>query len=182
MLRFLLPSGRGCWGGTIVGVAGLGRLRPQHVGGTVFLSCGSCPEPEGEWKIRVTPYGVTDLGRRQLVPELELVDTLYYRIQRRRATNDVAAPRVAGELNGSRGCCIRGIPTSDAGGPAPKRPCRLDGSPICGLASPMPRGRRRDAPGVLHHVIARGLERRAIFGHDRDRAAAGTWDPLLKHT
>ncbi len=34
----------------------------------------------------------------------------------------------------------------------------------------MPRGPRLDAPGVLHHVMARGLERRAIFRDDRDRA------------
>ena len=34
----------------------------------------------------------------------------------------------------------------------------------------MPRGPRLDAPGVLHHVMVRGLERRAIFRDDRDRA------------
>lgn len=34
----------------------------------------------------------------------------------------------------------------------------------------MPRGPRLDAPGVLHHVMARGIERRAIFRDDRDRA------------
>jgi REP element-mobilizing transposase RayT len=33
----------------------------------------------------------------------------------------------------------------------------------------MPRGPRLDAPGALHHVIARGIERRAIFRHDGDR-------------
>ena len=35
----------------------------------------------------------------------------------------------------------------------------------------MPRGRRLDAPGVLHHVMVRGLERRAIF-----RDARYPWD------
>ncbi len=34
----------------------------------------------------------------------------------------------------------------------------------------MPRGPRLDAPGVLHHVMVRGWERRAIFRDDRDRA------------
>ena len=34
----------------------------------------------------------------------------------------------------------------------------------------MPRGPRLDAPGVLHHVMVRGLERRALFRDDRDRA------------
>ena len=33
----------------------------------------------------------------------------------------------------------------------------------------MPRGPRLDAPGVLHHVMARGLDRQLIFRDDRDR-------------
>ncbi len=33
----------------------------------------------------------------------------------------------------------------------------------------MPRGPRLDAPGVLHHVMVRGIERRRIFESDRDR-------------
>src|SRR5262249_55036306 len=33
----------------------------------------------------------------------------------------------------------------------------------------MARGPRLDAPGALHHVIARGIERRAIFVDDADR-------------
>ena len=33
----------------------------------------------------------------------------------------------------------------------------------------MPRKARIDAPGALHHVIARGIEKRDIFGDDHDR-------------
>ena len=33
----------------------------------------------------------------------------------------------------------------------------------------MPRGPRLDAPGCLHHVIARGIERRPLFADDADR-------------
>ena len=33
----------------------------------------------------------------------------------------------------------------------------------------MPRKSRIDAPGALHHIIARGIERKAIFRDDRDR-------------
>src|ERR1043166_1351650 len=33
----------------------------------------------------------------------------------------------------------------------------------------MPRGPRLDAPGTLHHVMARGIERGAIFRDDLDR-------------
>jgi REP-associated tyrosine transposase len=35
----------------------------------------------------------------------------------------------------------------------------------------MPRGPRLDYPGALHHVICRGIERRAIFRSDGDRRA-----------
>ena len=34
----------------------------------------------------------------------------------------------------------------------------------------MPRQARLDAPGTLHHVMMRGLERRVIFADDVDRA------------
>jgi len=33
----------------------------------------------------------------------------------------------------------------------------------------MPRRSRIDAPGALHHVIARGIEHRKIFQDDKDR-------------
>jgi REP element-mobilizing transposase RayT len=33
----------------------------------------------------------------------------------------------------------------------------------------MPRLARLDAPGVLHHVMGRGIERREIFQNDTDR-------------
>ena len=33
----------------------------------------------------------------------------------------------------------------------------------------MPRGARLDAPGTLHHVILRGIERRKIVKDDQDR-------------
>jgi len=33
----------------------------------------------------------------------------------------------------------------------------------------MPRNARIDAPGTLHHIIVRGIERRRIFSDDQDR-------------
>ena len=33
----------------------------------------------------------------------------------------------------------------------------------------MPRKARLDAPGALHHIIVRGIERRRIFSDDQDR-------------
>ena len=37
------------------------------------------------------------------------------------------------------------------------------------MATAMPRQSRIDAPGALHHVIIRGIERKAIFKDDADR-------------
>ena len=34
----------------------------------------------------------------------------------------------------------------------------------------MPRKARIDAPGALHHIIIRGIERRAIFKNAADRS------------
>ncbi|SHK57273.1 Transposase IS200 like [Desulfatibacillum alkenivorans DSM 16219] len=35
----------------------------------------------------------------------------------------------------------------------------------------MPRQSRLDAPGLLHHVMVRGIERKPIFSDDQDRDA-----------
>jgi REP element-mobilizing transposase RayT len=45
----------------------------------------------------------------------------------------------------------------------------LDGGPRVPGAALLPRQPRLDAPGVVHHVWARGIERRAIFADDVDR-------------
>jgi len=38
-----------------------------------------------------------------------------------------------------------------------------------GISICMPRKARIDAPGALHHIIVRGIERRKIFWDDADR-------------
>ena len=46
--------------------------------------------------------------------------------------------------------------------------------------NPMPRQTSLDAPGVLHHIMIRGIDRLKIFinGRDRDEYAWGTgWNP-----
>ncbi len=39
----------------------------------------------------------------------------------------------------------------------------------------MPRGPRLDAPGVLQHVMARGIERRKLFLDNHDRIWGQIW-------
>jgi len=60
----------------------------------------------------------------------------------------------------------------------------------------MPRLARLDSPGILHHIIIRGIERREIFRDDKDRdnlldrlsdllpatnTACYAWAPLQNH-
>jgi putative transposase len=48
---------------------------------------------------------------------------------------------------------------------------------------PLPRRARIDAPGALHHVIVRGIERRKIFNDDRDRCDfLNRIGPILEQT
>jgi hypothetical protein len=44
----------------------------------------------------------------------------------------------------------------------------------------MPRQPRLDAPGVLQHVMARGIERRKIFWDDKDRKVPEVGDRKLE--
>jgi hypothetical protein len=61
-------------------------------------SCGMCPEPRVHWRLMVGPYGVRDLGRRHLVPELEQVDELWDRLVRGKPADTIAAPSVSRAL------------------------------------------------------------------------------------
>lgn len=47
----------------------------------------------------------------------------------------------------------------------------------------MPRQARLDAPGVLQHIMARGIERREIFKDDKDRKSfLGRLATILEET
>ena len=55
--------------------------------------------------------------------------------------------------------------------------CKIEGHPIFqllgrpdhGIRVCMPRLSRLDAPGALHHLMIRGIERRTIFKDNKDR-------------
>jgi hypothetical protein len=57
-----------------------------------FFACGGCEERQTDWIVRVSPEGIEDLGEKSLVPELDAVDELLYRIIHGRPATDVAAP------------------------------------------------------------------------------------------
>jgi hypothetical protein len=59
-----------------------------------FFSCGACEERQTDWTIRLTPDGIEDLGEKSVVPELDAVDELFYRVIHHESAADVAAPGV----------------------------------------------------------------------------------------
>jgi hypothetical protein len=59
-----------------------------------FFSCGSCEERQTDWTIRLTPNGIEDLGEKSLVPELDAVDELFYRVIHHQQVTGLAAPAV----------------------------------------------------------------------------------------
>jgi hypothetical protein len=66
-----------------------------------FSSCGGCEERQTDWIIRLTPDGIEDLGEKSVVPELDAVDELFYRVIHRKSAIDVATPaatEAAGEI------------------------------------------------------------------------------------
>lgn len=59
-----------------------------------FLSCGACEGRQTDWIVRVTPGGVEDLGEKSLVPELDTVDELFYRLIRHQPAGSIASASV----------------------------------------------------------------------------------------
>jgi hypothetical protein len=57
-----------------------------------FFSCGMCEERQTDWIVRLTPEGVDDLGEQSMVPELDAVDELLYRVIHHKPATDVASP------------------------------------------------------------------------------------------
>jgi hypothetical protein len=55
-------------------------------------SCGDCEERQTDWIVRITPEGMKELGEKSLVPELDAVDELFYRVINGKSASDIAAP------------------------------------------------------------------------------------------
>lgn len=55
-------------------------------------SCGDCEERQTDWIVRITPDGMKALGEKSLVPELDAVDELFYRVINDKSGSEIAAP------------------------------------------------------------------------------------------
>lgn len=63
-----------------------------------FTSCNGCFEPTTEQRLRITPTSVEDLGERTRIPELDLIDELFWRIAHNLSTNSITTPEVRAKL------------------------------------------------------------------------------------
>ncbi len=59
-----------------------------------FFSCGMCEERQTDWTVRLTSDGMEDLGEKSVVPELDAIDELFYRVIHHKSATDIANPEV----------------------------------------------------------------------------------------
>jgi hypothetical protein len=67
------------------------KVQQKKVFRTLF-SCGECEERQTDWIVRITPDGMKELGEKSLVPELDAVDELFFRVINGKSASDIAAP------------------------------------------------------------------------------------------
>jgi hypothetical protein len=82
------------------------RVRDQ------YRTFSTCCDDEGrpmDWKLKVTPTGIEDLGKRPVVSELETIDELFCRVAQDKLTDDIADPRVRSRVR----TLIRQMPKKD---------------------------------------------------------------------
>ncbi len=63
-----------------------------------FFGCGSCEERQMEHDVLIEPTRIRDLGTHSLVPELDLIDTLFWRVAHGQSTTAIASPKIAAML------------------------------------------------------------------------------------
>jgi len=63
--------------------------------------CGMCPEPHGEWTLRLTPDGTKDLGHRFRTPEMQWADQLLTTIAASGDASTMASPDVIAKVRGA---------------------------------------------------------------------------------
>ena len=66
-----------------------------------FASCGGCPEPRGEWTLRLMPDGTKDLGHRFRTPEMQWADRLLTTVAASEDASAMASPDVITTIRGS---------------------------------------------------------------------------------
>jgi len=63
-----------------------------------YYSCGACGGRPMDWTIRVDGDHVTDLGMKPIYPELDTVDALFSRLEKRQPVDDLIDPRAMAKL------------------------------------------------------------------------------------
>ena len=64
-----------------------------------FFNCAPCGGRERDWRFRVTPTKIVNLGKRSDVPELDFIDDLFHRALTGAPMGDIASPQITGFLH-----------------------------------------------------------------------------------
>ncbi len=59
-----------------------------------LFACGTCIGRQMDWTLRIRPDGINDLGQTPVVPELDALDALAWRLFKQQNADDLATPRV----------------------------------------------------------------------------------------
>jgi len=65
---------------------------------STLVPCGMCPEPRGDWTLRLTPNGIEDLGHRFRTPEIEWADQLLTTVAKSGDASALASPEALSAL------------------------------------------------------------------------------------
>ena len=60
----------------------------------MFFACGTCIGRQMNWTVRIRPDGIDDLGMVPVVPELDAVDELFYRVWKHQPADELATSKV----------------------------------------------------------------------------------------
>ncbi len=78
-----------------------------------FSSCGDCEGRQTDWIVRITPDGMKELGEKSLVPELDALDELFYRVINGKSAFYIAAPAAIQAAKGIVDCARAGESEKD---------------------------------------------------------------------
>ena len=64
-----------------------------------FFACGGCEERQTDWILRIAADGIEDLGDTPVVPELDTIDELFYRLIHGKSVAGMAAPEALARIS-----------------------------------------------------------------------------------
>ena len=148
-----------------------------------MFSCGSCIDRPLDERLLLTKDGVLNLGVRSLVPELDRIDDLFWRMARRKSTKGVASAQVVAALRGEIRAAKRESNTID---PAWFSVGMIGASTVTMTPAGAKVCVEADEAGTLHFSLRRTRDggyfiEHVAGGENGEECASGTFLPLAEN-